>query len=276
MIRAITLPVFVRATSVTAPPISGTCITPRCDITSASVREMNLSTEQPKVNIGHGVTRSAAIAERGGELMSWMVAPALVALLSFYGDAAAQSRPRSASQKPKAVTPLAGRVEGDAYLVMKSGDIRKLAASRVFLAEDTANFQTVSLIMCDLFKDRLKRVDNTPNLNYLAKALTKRPIVEHFFESVDSALIAASRESQPSGVNAHYVFDRVPPGTYTLWMPAQIAETRYLLRTVVTLKGDSPLRADLDNSTDRSFVSYCGATEVLKMIDKTLEDMKAK
>jgi hypothetical protein len=152
-------------------------------------------------------------------------------------------------------------IEGDAFLVVKSGDVKRLAGRQVYLAADPANFEVVRLTLCDILKERWRNVDASPQYGELAKIIVKTEQATTFVSSVDSAYVKHSQSSVSSGVNAHFAFRDVHPGEYVIWTVGELLDERYFLKRDVRLMPGSNSKIDLDNSA--VFPGYCGAEKLV-------------
>ena len=193
----------------------------------------------------------------------------------------------SACDRPRP-TPVPGGVEGDAYLVMKSGDIKKAAGNEIFLIRDDSAFNADYNALCAALGSeyqrlrvaasqandaderemaaRYKRLEETGTLTLVGKTYQKYLDTHHAVEkansdavsSVSAVLMRDTVASTRTDINAHYRFLGVKPGHYRLFGEKTIFDKEYQWWTKVEVVSDKVLRKDLDNSTEADKSVYCG------------------
>lgn len=155
----------------------------------------------------------------------------------------------------------AASIEGDVYLLNKLGEIKKGAAGTVALARPGAKLEEVYRAACqqqaaekkaylDEFKARPKPATTDPDVMLKAMDADIARVAKHENAKRDqllTTLIEASLKA-PTGMNAHYTFKRVPPGSYYLLSLMHLGDLSYAWIVPVTLKGGQALQSDLDNN----------------------------
>ncbi len=158
--------------------------------------------------------------------------------------------------------PKAGRVEGDVYLLMQSGDVKRGAGNTVRLL---ANYDD-SLVrelgrICQTYAQQLLAGWRRGELSYVGMPPLNRdsPLRDSAQNAIRAALLKATLSEAATGVNGHYVFSDVRPGRYALWAETAIRERSYTWWTPITVAGRDSLKKDLDNSTEARAALYCEA-----------------
>ena len=164
-----------------------------------------------------------------------------------------------------------GSVQGDVYLVMQSGDVKRGSGNEVRLVRTSDTLHADMERVCQRYADRLlpvwRRVGSEPDS---AVAL------EHDArEAMRTVLLGATVARAPTGINAHYRFVGVPPGAYVLWAETDIGERHYTWWTPVTVGASGSLTKDLDNSGEADARVYCGAARA-DVIQKVAAEVQAK
>jgi hypothetical protein len=207
---------------------------------------------------------------------------------TFYVARALLVTALSLSCEPRRAAPVAGSVEGDAYLVMQSGDIKKAAGNPIFLIRDDAAFKAKYDSLCAALRSqylRLRLADVQANAAYeKADSLWMsqlregnapppeiKPLQAHadayhalqqaradVVSSVRSALMGDTVASARTDMSAHYRFSAVNPGHYRLFGEKAIVDRQYQWWTTVEILPGQNLRKDLDNSAEANKSVYCG------------------
>jgi hypothetical protein len=146
-------------------------------------------------------------------------------------------------------------VEGDVYLSMRSGDLAKVAGSRVaLLVEDS--------VMA--IRRRACRTDQPDSLTILMREngdmKSKQRWVDIILARTDSFTAELSRHvlrSSPTGMAAHYRVDSVPAGAYVLWAETQVGSNSYAWLVPAKLAPNQTTKIDLDNSNVSERSAYC-------------------
>lgn len=170
-----------------------------------------------------------------------------------------------------------GRIEGDLYLVTKSGDVKRGAANEValfkfrfvkgdefrrFCAEQKARIlEAHPGFAIDSFEVLLgtgKAVAAKAMLDAagvsLAKSMTVR---QQAIEEEAAFLQTLADQTAPTGINGHYVFERVPPGKYFLFATMSLGDQYYHLQEIVQVNAGAKASKDLDNSVSYRAAGYC-------------------
>lgn len=203
--------------------------------------------------------------------------------LSSSRDAIAQVNAPKKQPSTTAKAPAPVSIEGDVYLVTKSGDIKKAAANSVRLIRLSPDLLTKIDDGCTKITDytkqflrdkRLFALDSEVAVGLLSHGVPSARATE----ALPGALMAIARDStrllgeiatiesnlgaetiatSPTGVNAHYRFSTVAPGRYLLFASTQIGGAYYQWLTSVSAIEGQPLVRDLDNSVLNDSLFYC-------------------
>jgi hypothetical protein len=169
------------------------------------------------------------------------------------------------------------RVEGDVYLVMKSGDTKRGTGRTVYLLQgnvseslaricasydDLVSHQTDSLnaIRNRLYdsavavarvskaaEDRLRvRIGLTYHDQDSAKSRTQSLTVHAIDDAINSSVI----DTTGSGMDAHYVFSVAKPGKYVVFSGWTIGDRLYQWWAPIDVALGQTLKRDLDNSVE--------------------------
>lgn len=172
-----------------------------------------------------------------------------------------------------------GVIEGDVYLLMRSGDVRKGAGLAVHLIRDPDAVSALLTANCDQYRPRYADLEHlqtkrqqevTDNIGRstsdFQQALDNQrraygqmtELFDSTTASADRILLAASLTSVNSGVNAHFKFENVPAGSYGLWTQFPIGEHSYQWFIPLRLVAGQHLVRDLDTDSMNREVVYCG------------------
>lgn len=176
----------------------------------------------------------------------------------------AQSRPVA----PKANT-TAG-IQGDVYLVTRSGDTKKGAGRTIYLTKNTPLLQSQLVRACAKFDSiagpvkaeyHKYEIGEKSDFSTMSDLILKLDKLEtEAVDSVRSALTSAARTTG-TGMNAHYSFTGLTAGEYVLFAEWSLGDKRYQYQfyTVVNLKAGQTLTKDLENSVEADDKLFCGA-----------------
>jgi len=181
----------------------------------------------------------------------------LIALLlvgCLFEVANAQSAPRTTP----APQPQVGSISGDAYLVMQSGDIRRLAANRVFLVRDVDKFLLLFDTVCKVFTAQAQEALQASQLSKAERIIAGLP------DLADSTYMANSVASVPTDINGHYTFTGVRPGPWIVWISTRIGNRAYFLQHSGRLAPGARAKADLNNQRDFTAINYCSINDLRK------------
>lgn len=168
-------------------------------------------------------------------------------------------------------------ISGDAYLVMGSGDVRRLAGNdvKLLLADSVraamsrcANAQraddSISAVIdsADAAQNKVVLNPSSAHADYVAlsdrkfKAETARDALEQgVARAIRAEALAGEVQNAQTDVNGHFEFASVHPGEYALWAETTIGDNLYTwLKVLIVTSG--PVRQDLDNSSVNGV--YCG------------------
>lgn len=196
---------------------------------------------------------------------------------------------RKPPTKPPAVpTPKPASVEGDVYLVTKTGDVKKAAANTVRLVAATeevlANLDSACAQITRYAKKivadssfaaasktiaaRAAAIGGTAAADIETRATTfmqeslqsieaQRALRDVAIRNAEEALSPHVVARSPTGINAHYRFTDVRPGTYLLVASTEIDVYRYQWLTTVIIGEAQLAKRDLDNSVLTEGITYC-------------------
>ncbi len=127
-------------------------------------------------------------------------------------------------------SPTAGRVEGDVYLLMQSGDVKRGASNTVRLLANPDDSLVRELgRICQRYAEQVvaawRRGEisaDTPPASDPAS-----PLIASTQVAIRTALLKATKSEAPTGVNGHYVLADIRPGKYALWAETAIGEHPY-------------------------------------------------
>ncbi|MGC9999900.1 MAG: hypothetical protein ABSE21_07350 [Bryobacteraceae bacterium] len=170
-------------------------------------------------------------------------------------------------------------IEGDIYLLMESGDVRRGAGLAVHLLRDPDATAKLLASNCDQFQslnDDLERrqaaarAAATKAIGSSSGEFERRleeesrlsKLIFELFDkttaSADKILLDASMSKSNSGVNSHFKFDGVPAGDYALWARFPIGDRWYQWFIPVTVAPGEHVVRDLDTASMNRRVVYCG------------------
>ncbi len=175
--------------------------------------------------------------------------------------------------------PQTGAIQGDVYLVMQSGDVKRVAGNTVRLLADSASVRRSVAGACSTFaRDGhalsehyellIKQFNQALNRSDVDQADRFRVASEHVLDSlpalrlrtrssIDSALLRATVAEAPTGVNAHYSFPTLKPGRYILWASTTIGDKNYTWWAPIVVGAGDSLKKDLDNSSEADASVHC-------------------
>lgn len=171
--------------------------------------------------------------------------------------------------------PSRGTIEGDVYLVMKSGDTKRGAGRMVLLLKDSPSLQASMHAACLQYALRVaplvtwKRAleDSAAHASDSLYALIARStrvdrgiqaLKDEAVDSIVAAIAANLVDSTSAGMSAHYVFEGVRAGRYVLYSQWQIADYGYRWWAPIAVAAGRRVRRDLDNSSELGTSIFCG------------------
>lgn len=180
-------------------------------------------------------------------------------------------------------------LEGDVYLLMKSGDTKQGSARTVYLARATEDLVGNARAICrsvdstrthlTLENARLlsvgrRHIDRAANVPGTSAGRAQLDTAQMYSDSARANLVRMNQlpelltkklgdlivafgkpDTARSGMNAHYRFASLSPGNYLLFTEWRISDTQYHWLTPVTVSGNAT--KDLDN--DAQAQHLCGA-----------------
>lgn len=190
-------------------------------------------------------------------------------------------------------TPKTATIQGDVYLVMKSGEVKRGAGNTVYLVEASDSAIARARGVCTSLGDAV--IGATRWADSLGPNEIRKRFVEQLAESMrggtpvqdasgaflkrrvslgdtlrslqrladDSQVVkvlrAATVAQAPTGVDARYAFYDVRPGSYLLFSRTEIAGHEYHWSARATVKSGEMVSRDLDNAAaDFGDVLFCG------------------
>jgi hypothetical protein len=157
----------------------------------------------------------------------------------------------------------AASVEGDVYLLTKSGDVKKGAAGAVHLIKwpIQPGFGERFESLC---ADQSRRFRKQSDADSVARAGEKDPERQMVMLGASMKKILATAQADqdeqaeliatlavahsPTGMNAHYQFKNVPPGRYVLYTRMSLGERMHAWYVPISVLPNAELRQDLDNN----------------------------
>lgn len=206
------------------------------------------------------------------------------------------SAQKQATARGPAPATARGGVEGDVYLMMKSGDTKRGAGRAISLLRDTPHLRSALDSTCFTYRTIWKAVRDSLDavhkaigaaadgaLKEMSKNAGDRAAFERwnalsghniaYFDTlaqhqrvieavtmvqVRQALVSATVDTVSAGMNAHFMFARVPAGTYILFGEWKIGDNDYQWWAPVSVVASKTLRRDLDNSVEADNRVFCG------------------
>jgi hypothetical protein len=207
---------------------------------------------------------------------------------------AQDGRKRGAAQKTTASQ--SARVEGDVYLVMKSGDTKAGAGRTVYLLRDTQGLRdSLTSVCAEYTKLRLSQSDSarvvkqalsdsraaafTEMMDDLLNPLKldawhaiidrqkRAPAEDSILEkrtwiraadAIHAVIARSILDTVGTGMNAHYVFTVTKPGEYIVFSEWEIFDNAYRWWAPINLSPGQLLKRDLDNSAQADLRLFCG------------------
>lgn len=208
----------------------------------------------------------------------------------------AQSPAPARKAAPAAPAAARGGIEGDAYLVMQSGDTKRGAGRAIRLLRDSPQLQSDLADVCAALELRVAAIRDsmagpTAATKDSSEAAYRRSLADVLNESkrqawrtlsdrhikmletstvlvagaraqataqIDRLIVQSTADTTGTGMNAHYTFTRVAPGNYILFGDWRIGDNDYQWWAPVTAVAGRTVRRDLDNSVEADDKLYCG------------------
>jgi|SRR5437016_93025 len=167
-------------------------------------------------------------------------------------------------------------VEGDVYLLMQNGDVKRGASNTVRLLRDTVSLLSARTRVCSTFAEEGRELQERSKVLYAqvdkvigtdrfeqvfarARAVgdSAKLLRAHSRLSIDSIFLKSAVAEAPTGVNAHYHFAGIEPGHYILWAETTIGDNHYTWWAPVVVTAGDSLKKDLDNSTEADATLSC-------------------
>lgn len=170
---------------------------------------------------------------------------------------------------PTPATAQPGSVEGDVYLLMKSGDTKKGSGRSVRLVQESPAFVAARVAACQKFmgpalarfatiqdiRARVSKVTELSELDSVRTLLLATAKADSLAEaevsaSLTAAIALGTVAETGSGMAAHYRFPGLKAGAYALYSSWDIGDNEYRWWAPVALKAGQALIRDLDNSVE--------------------------
>jgi len=131
---------------------------------------------------------------------------------------------------------------------MKNGDVKRGAGNTVRLLRDNTALDTLLARACSVYHAEDERLRNKSDVvDYATKVVPRLNRDTHVL--FDSLLGSLAIAASPTGMSAHYRFERVRPGRYVLWARTEIDEHLYVWWAPIAVRTPTEsLTRDLDNS----------------------------
>lgn len=173
-----------------------------------------------------------------------------VALLVVHGTVQPAVGATSAKHAARGKAQHRGSVEGDVYLTMQSGDVKKGAGLTVRLLDNADQVFSAISERCDAWKKYLASTPGDYN-DHLAKG----PGLENDLSTIISNNVISETGT---GMNAHYKFENLLPGKYLLFAVFPIGDNNYRWLIPVEIRSGRSATVDLDTEKENRAVIGCG------------------
>ncbi len=163
-----------------------------------------------------------------------------------------------------------GSIEGDVFLLVKSGEIKRAAAGTVGLVPRN-RVKSGWAEMCaryDAIWDASSKRDSLERLSVSSDSRDQLALANRISAQLDSLLLETNQlkiqsmigsgRSAPTGIKAHYRFPRVKPGRYVLFSSMMLGEALMTWVVPVTIQPGKRFAIDLDNNNVQKGAPSCG------------------
>lgn len=162
--------------------------------------------------------------------------------------------------------PTTGSVGGDIYLVMASGDTKKIAGNAVYLLPYSDSLLSGIGALCHAASRLFNRAEalsvNTGDLGQTYLQI----LTAHETDSMAAYVIDKASRKAPTGVNATYSFDSLPAGRYLLAAQTAIGDNSYFWIRFFRAQVGHHQVLDLDNQSiwDLHGCAFQGLSEIVR------------
>ncbi|MDQ3556055.1 MAG: carboxypeptidase-like regulatory domain-containing protein [Gemmatimonadota bacterium] len=139
-------------------------------------------------------------------------------------------------------SPGAGKIVGDAYLVLDSGEEINLVGIAVRLVRENAEIDSVLARICVERDRELARRRQTGD------SIGVRNASERAWQERERVLGGRSRRTVTTSPEARFAIDSVPAGRYRLWAEATANGTRWSWLHRVRIRAGDSIRVNLSNA----------------------------
>jgi hypothetical protein len=136
----------------------------------------------------------------------------------------------------------AGRIVGDAYLVLDSGEEVNIAGRPVRLVEEDPALDSLLARIC------VERNARTAPLRRAGDSAGVRRESERAWRERERTLEERTRRTAVTSPAARFVLDSVPAGRYRLWADAAVGGSRWSWLHPVRVRGADSVRVNLSNA----------------------------
>jgi hypothetical protein len=217
-----------------------------------------------------------------GSALRYCVLTAAISTAIFPSDVLSQRAGASPGRQVDRADANVSSVEGDVYLVMQNGDIKKAAANTVLLVQNTPALRVDLDSACAQISRYTRSLGTDSGVIDLAKTFAKQRLgpradslqlvlvtraiesqhrteilIDETVSRTQKALQAATVATSPTGMNAHYRFSGVKPGDYLLFAETTIGSLYYQWLGGFSVKAGEALAKDLDNSIAIQGQTFC-------------------
>jgi hypothetical protein len=182
-------------------------------------------------------------------------------LISVFVVAPATAVTQNASGPAVTRSSASGQIEGDLCLVSQSGEIKRGAANEVVLLRAPIDLAARFTELCAAQRAKFRQANEADSIarEQITDASAKIQAIDATIERIRAgakqsrvehiALIkSAAFRTAPTGMNAHYAFENVAPGSYILFATMPLGDEMHSWFLPVTVTTGSQVKQDLDNN----------------------------
>lgn len=164
--------------------------------------------------------------------------------------------------------PTTGSVQGDVYVVTRTGELKRAAGGQVRLIRYSDTLRANMERVCAAYGERLMaslrvRRDLSDSVATL-DAQTRN--------GVRAILRRATLRAVPTGANGHYRFAGVASGGFALWAETDLGDHHYTWWAPIHISPGDSLTWDLDNGVETDARLYCGEDRMAVVRAILMED----
>jgi hypothetical protein len=139
-----------------------------------------------------------------------------------------------------------GRVAGDVFVALETGEEVNVGGERVHLLPEAAGLDSALASICEQRRRELARVEQEADT--ARAAALRREAVDRAWRSRAELLGSRARQAAVTGADAKFAFDSVPAGEYRVWADARVQGQRWTWLHPIEVRGGDSLRVSLDNA----------------------------